>query len=353
MGGTRNLVLGRCAALLFLCGAVASLPTNAVIHSHADAYLVNALALLSAIVTVLIPWDRIHRHWMHALVAVSTIEVCVAVVVHAAYATVFLWYFVLVAVFAAYAFRRRTEAIAQLTFAVAGMVVTSIHARDLDPDAIANSIVAIPTVVVAAGVVVWLRENLERRERTDVLTGLGNRRRLMEVLETAVIGRERRLLVLFDLDGFKRYNDRLGHAAGDQLLVRVGARLQAAVEGIGEAFRLGGDELCVLLTDATAVARCEAALRDDGIGASHGSCWLPEEAQTPSAALSLADTRMYAAKRAARDVPFVLAMGQASGTSRPPQEESRSDRRTGSRSPEDPPQTHHPAPSPANGRHSE
>ena len=81
---------------------------------------------------------------MHVLVAIATVEVCVAVVVHAAYATVFLWYFVLVAVFAAYAFRRRAEAIAQLVFAVAGMVITSVHARALDPDAIANAIVAHP-----------------------------------------------------------------------------------------------------------------------------------------------------------------------------------------------------------------
>ncbi len=264
---------------------------------------------------------------------------------HAAYATVFMWYFVLVAVFAAYAFRRRAEAVAQLLFAVAGMTITSIYAQSLDPDALANSIVAIPTICVAAGVVVWLRENLERRERTDVLTGLGNRRRLMEVLETAVIGRERLLLALFDLDGFKHYNDRLGHAAGDELLIRVGGRLQAAVEGAGEAFRLGGDELCVLLRDWTALDRCAAALRDDGIDASHGSCWLPEEAQTPSAALSLADTRMYAAKRSARELPFVLAMGPESETT--PQEPSRSDRRTGSRSPED----HHSAPSPASDRH--
>ena len=75
-----------------------------------DAYLVNALALVSAIVTVLIPWDRIDRHWMHVLVAVRDDRGRASPsVVHGKYATVFIWYFVLVAVFAAYAFRRRAR----------------------------------------------------------------------------------------------------------------------------------------------------------------------------------------------------------------------------------------------------
>ena len=116
----------------------------------------------------------------------------------------------------------------------------------------------IPTVCVAAGVVIWLRENLERRERTDPLTGLCNRRALMEALEEVFDQRQTRLLVLFDLDGFKRYNDRLGHAAGDELLSRLGGRLNDAVAGHGSAFRLGGDELCVLLDDD---GRCPPARR--------------------------------------------------------------------------------------------
>jgi GGDEF domain-containing protein len=314
MGGTRNRVLGRCAALLFLCGATASLPTNALIGADSGAYAVDALALVSAIITLLIPWQRIDRRWLHLLVVVATAEVVLAVVVHARHAIVFMWYFVLVAVFAAYAFRRRSEVAFHLAACTLGMVSTAIYASSLEPDALANAIVGIPTVLVAAGVVVWLRENLERRERTDVLTGLGNRRALMEALEELIESRSTRLLVLFDLDGFKRYNDRLGHAAGDALLAELGANLNAAVAGRGEAFRLGGDELCVLLTVPDALADCEAALCGDGISASHGVARLPDEADTASGALSLADTRMYAAKRSARDVPFVLAMESTSPT---------------------------------------
>ena len=86
---------------------------------------------------------------------------------------------------------------------------------------------------------------------TDPLTGLGNRRRLTSDLraafeedaETAAPS----LLLLFDLDGFKAYNDTFGHLAGDELLARLGQRLSRAVEGCGHAYRLGGDEFCAHL----------------------------------------------------------------------------------------------------------
>ena len=52
---------------------------------------------------------------------------------------------------------------------------------------------------------------------------------------------------MFDLDGFKAYNDAYGHPAGDALLVRLGAAgSEAAVDGRGTAYRMGGDEFCVL-----------------------------------------------------------------------------------------------------------
>ena len=58
--------------------------------------------------------------------------------------------------------------------------------------------------------------------------------------------RRRHVLLLFDLDGFKNYNDAYGHPAGDALLRRLGDRLAAAVAGRGTAYRMGGDEFCVL-----------------------------------------------------------------------------------------------------------
>jgi diguanylate cyclase (GGDEF)-like protein len=143
---------------------------------------------------------------------------------------------------------------------------------------------------------------------TDALTGLGNRRRLMEDLENAVHGASRgdeATLAFFDLNGFKRYNDSFGHGAGDALLTSLGRALAVAVDSHGEAYRLGGDEFCVLLrgrfpcSDAL-VAKASAALCEQGSGfivtASCGVVVLPEDAATLTAALGLADERMYADK---------------------------------------------------------
>jgi two-component system cell cycle response regulator len=143
---------------------------------------------------------------------------------------------------------------------------------------------------------------------TDALTGLPNRREFMESLERALDGgreAEPRLLALFDLDGFKRYNDAYGHPAGDALLQRLSGALSDVVDGHGRAFRLGGDEFCLLLDDGTGdqvlrdAARSLEA-RGDGfdVTASYGVVRLPADADTAEEALHLADRRMYAAKEA-------------------------------------------------------
>jgi two-component system, cell cycle response regulator len=144
--------------------------------------------------------------------------------------------------------------------------------------------------------------------RTDSLTGLKNRRSLLADLELQLelsnLATPRALL-LFDLDGFKEYNDAFGHPAGDGLLVRLAARLAAAVGSSGHAYRLGGDEFCALVLPGREgieplVAACSAALTERGegfeVGSSFGSVLLPEEATTPTQALQLADRRMYARK---------------------------------------------------------
>jgi diguanylate cyclase (GGDEF)-like protein len=137
---------------------------------------------------------------------------------------------------------------------------------------------------------------------TDGLTGLRNRRRLLRDLEATLADGGAATLVLFDLDGFKRYNDTFGHVAGDSLLVRLAEALDTAVGGDGAAYRLGGDEFCVLLDhdadrETAAVVRAGAALTDEGggftIDSSFGVVRLPGDASTVGAALQLADDRMY------------------------------------------------------------
>jgi two-component system cell cycle response regulator len=144
---------------------------------------------------------------------------------------------------------------------------------------------------------------------TDALTGLGNRRRLVADLERALaegVESEPRLLAIFDLDGFKLYNDTFGHPAGDALLARLAANLSTVTQSAGSCYRLGGDEFCVLSdvrpADAEAYLRsAAAALGEEGKGfrvtSSFGAVSIPEEAAGSSAALRAADERMYAQKR--------------------------------------------------------
>ncbi len=148
-----------------------------------------------------------------------------------------------------------------------------------------------------------------RDATTDALTGLGNRRQLKadlaEYLEHLVPERPL-LMTLFDLDGFKHYNDTFGHLAGDKLLARLGARLSELVAGHGTAYRMGGDEFCALwnLSDlgqasATTMAAV-GALSEHGdafsIGCSYGSVLLPNETSDVTEALRTADRRMYIRK---------------------------------------------------------
>jgi two-component system, cell cycle response regulator len=151
-----------------------------------------------------------------------------------------------------------------------------------------------------------------KEARTDPLTGLRNRRSLMDDLEEDLplaTPAYPRALILFDLDGFKEYNDTFGHPAGDGLLARLGEQLAEAVGGHGHAYRLGGDEFCALLRPGLAgveplTGACVAALTEHGEGfdvtSSYGTVLIPDETTSATEALQLADRRMYAQKGAGR-----------------------------------------------------
>lgn len=147
--------------------------------------------------------------------------------------------------------------------------------------------------------------------RTDDLTGLANRRQLMSDLEEACARGDAVVLALFDLDGFKLFNDTFGHGQGDDLLRELARSAVAAAPTDAVVYRLGGDEFCVIAPDAgfSDIAGVDARVSVEGIrGAfeSHGPGWtvtasagvvaLPAEASTSSDALRLADRRMYAQK---------------------------------------------------------
>ena len=137
---------------------------------------------------------------------------------------------------------------------------------DVADAAVILAMVTVLTGMARAGITVVERLRASRHQAlTDDLTGLGNRRQLLDRLEGAIAdsgepGRELALL-LIDLDGFKELNDTLGHHAGDEVLRQLGPRLQGLLRAEDTLARLGGDEFAVVLVPGDEASASAAGLR--------------------------------------------------------------------------------------------
>ena len=203
-------------------------------------------------------------------------------------------------------------------------VVLEFRARHADGtwrtlEAIAKNLLDDPSV---DGVVVNYRDITERKALEqelrhqafhDVLTGLANRSlfrdRLGHALARATRSRRPTAVLYLDLDDFKAVNDRLGHAAGDRLLVAVGDRLRSATRAEDTVARLGGDEFAIIVEEHDPAAASVAAERivaafatpfglEDGEIAIRGSIGIAigADVDDPDELLRRADIAMYAAK---------------------------------------------------------
>jgi diguanylate cyclase (GGDEF)-like protein/PAS domain S-box-containing protein len=161
---------------------------------------------------------------------------------------------------------------------------------------------------------------LQRMALFDALTGLPNRvllaRKLQECMAQARAHGTQLGVAYLDLDGFKPVNDRLGHGAGDRLLVVVAGRLTRALRPLDTVARLGGDEFVILMPELESVQACEDMLRQvmDSVSAPYtldtervvvtasiGFTMFPQDAADADALLRHADQAMYAAKQAGRN----------------------------------------------------
>ncbi len=156
------------------------------------------------------------------------------------------------------------------------------------------------------------RVELEKMANTDGLTGLFNERYLSKILHSKEDKKIPFAIYYLDLNLFKPVNDTYGHDVGDELLKLVAQRIQASIRDKDFAFRIGGDEFCLVITAVFTEEQCDALvvrLKEalskpfdiDGIKISIGtSCAYaryPEDGTTASEVRKLADMRMYSDKK--------------------------------------------------------
>jgi diguanylate cyclase (GGDEF)-like protein len=165
---------------------------------------------------------------------------------------------------------------------------------------------------------------MQQLAHQDALTALPNRlafelsleRHLLDLHAAPADSRPRIALLFIDLDNFKRVNDSLGHAAGDEVLIEVSRRMAAVLRATDTLFRLGGDEFALLVSAAAEdepvehlaerlIASVRAPLVVQGqmqpVGATVGLAFAPDDAADPQSLLHVADAAMYAAKHAGKN----------------------------------------------------
>ena len=162
-------------------------------------------------------------------------------------------------------------------------------------------------------------EETQRLAKYDSLTGLANRHRMAQIIDSTLtafrLAKRNCAIMMMDLDRFKQVNDTLGHAAGDELLKEVASRLKRAVDQDCEIGRLGGDEFQVMLPDMDdrgelgEIANKIIAMLtqpyslEEGrcvIGASVGIAIAPHDGVTREEVVRSADLALYAAKNGGR-----------------------------------------------------
>jgi diguanylate cyclase (GGDEF)-like protein len=260
--------------------------------------------------------DRLGPGWIHAAFVVGTLLIAVCQVLArggsatAMYAMLYVW----VVLHSALHFRRRVV-VAHLT------LTTLAHLAALVWLGAANSL-AEPVVLtlgtqVAAASVVWTLANRQRvLADTDALTGLGNRRVVERSLEWE-FARSRRpgatppCVAVLDLDGFKAFNDRHGHAAGDRVLVQAATAWRSLLRATDTLARTGGDEFVLVLhecelSEAEGIVRRMVGVTPHGVTCSAGLVRC-DISVAPTAALERADRALYRAKDSDRSVMTVPA----------------------------------------------
>jgi diguanylate cyclase (GGDEF)-like protein len=274
-----------------------------------------AIAALTAAAVLVFAFDHLPRVAYRAVAGAGTALVSVAVWAEGAGGSA--WVLYLGAVFYAVYFFGRRHAAAQLVAISA--CFGAIQALD---GGSAERWLLASVIVLAAGLLIGLIKEriqqliaqLDQLSRSDHLTGLLNRRGFEQALARELRRAERYehplAVLMADVDGFKRLNDELGHAAGDEALTRIARLLLATKREPDVAARLGGDEFVLVAPEtgreeaAVLARRLGAAVAEEfaadsvGLTISIGVAGYPDDGRTLDDLYKAGDDSLYAVKPA-------------------------------------------------------
>ncbi|MBM3668341.1 MAG: GGDEF domain-containing protein [Actinobacteria bacterium] len=332
----------RLGALLFVAGAVSTIPGTFVLDSDFEPwmYAVTGVGILSGVACLLVPWWRASERWLLLVPVVGAIEVALSV---ALTDFVFSHLYFFVGLYIGLVFPRPRQMAPLLALLVVALFVPSVYESEPVEEALLWALA--PGIVLTAIVVGRLTSGLEASRETyrrlsseDGLTGVGNYRSLIERLrhETSRHHRhEREFAVLtLDLDNFKTVNETQGHLVGDLLLALAGSMLDLKVRAEDAVFRQGGDELSVIAPEAgrkqaeLLAGRIKAAISLINSGelkvtASVGCAVYPEDGLEAGELLDAADPALLERKREIASLPQRILRGPQG---RSPSERLRSNR---------------------------
>jgi two-component system cell cycle response regulator len=324
-------LMARTLAYLFAAGGVLALASLSLRDSldgfaelaHLAPFIGAAALAAGSLLFVLVRRAAALQAWAyHAVLVSETVFISLAVHNNGGSGT-FAIFYILVALYSAYFFRWPGAAF-QL-----GVVATAYGAVLLAQpsggvDAIAGWFPAVGVLAVSVFLIRMLKDRLDRMiarladaARTDVLTGLPNRRAFEETFDTELERAKRTgrplTLILGDVDRFKALNDRFGHSVGDETLQRIAAVLDRSRRKMDHVARIGGEEFALVVPESSEHAayvlgeRLRRAVREEFQGSdrqvtmSLGVASFPAHGGTTEALFQASDGALYAAKELGRD----------------------------------------------------
>lgn len=162
--GAERRRLGRLGGALYLAGTAFSFPASLALDPlpAATSQLLPAAGMLVALAALVAPWDRMSALWLHAVIVGATLQVALSVAI---LSNVFSFYYVLIAIYAAYIVRDRRVLAAYFVLLTIALVAPLVHDPENTREQAHQILVTLPVFLISAGLVLYLRDTVETRER--------------------------------------------------------------------------------------------------------------------------------------------------------------------------------------------